>query len=192
MPAISYSVLIQCFKLTNLSELNCSPIIALSSEETTQQYNQRKKYFLETMNPQIKANNPLWIYDHHSRKEFGYSIMNMRVPRGTNTLYIENDAENGYDTKVSYTIEFYDRYQRSIECKTIDALHEKNMFTIIIPARSVWFRYVIDSDEDDSYFKCHFYNGQKTCQTCRHLFERATAAAAADEDDDTEDWGFSP
>ena len=106
MPAICYSVLIQCFKLTNLSELNCVPIIAVSSEETIQQYKDRKKYYLEKMNSQLKTNNPLWIYDHHSCKEFGYSIMNMRVPRGMNTLYIENNAENSYDTKVSYTVDF--------------------------------------------------------------------------------------
>ena len=187
MPAISYSVVIQCYNLDNLSELNCVPIIAVNSEETVQQYNGRKKYFLDTLNPQLKFNNPLWIYDHHSHKEFGYSIMNMRVPRGTNTLFIENNAENGYDTKVSYTVDFYDRYHRSLECKKIDTLHEKNMFTVIIPARSVWFRYVIDSDEDDSYFNCHYYNGQKTCQTCRHLFE----CAAADEED-ADDWNFSP
>ena len=187
MPAISYSVFIQCFTLTNLSELNCLPLIAINSEETVRQYKDRKKYFLETMNPQLKAANPLWIYDHQSRKEFGYSIMNMRVPRGTNTLWIENQAENGYDTKVSYTVDFYDRYHRSIECKKIYTLHEKNMFTVIIPARSVWFRYVIDSDEDDSYFNCHYYNGEKTCQTCRHLFECGDDAAAAAADAEA-DW----
>ena len=183
MPGITYAVRIHCFKLTNLSQLNCAPLCAINSEETLEQCNARRKNYFEQVNPQLaNLHSTYWVYNHESTKEFGYSMLNMRVPSGTNTLCIENNAKNGYDMKTSYTVEFYDHHQRSIELKKIETLHEKNIFTVILPAHSIWFRYVIDCEEDDSYFNCHYYNGQKTCQTCRRLFEQGDSSSSEEED----------
>jgi hypothetical protein len=185
MPGIIYSTEIHCFNIIDLSQVLFNFPLCSFLGETSLAYSRRLKSFAETINPYLRE--IIWTYYHEPRSSFGYSLLNVRIPRKTNSLCFVNQATYGYDKSTTYIIQFFDFRGRHLEEKKVVVHHEKNIFLIIVPNEAIWFRYTIidlDHGEDESYYNLHYFNGQRNCQTCAYFLSRSTSSIDSEEEEE--------
>ena len=91
----------------------------------------------------------------------GYKLVDVPIVSQTNLLLFSNDASKRKNY-VSYHIEFFNQRGNKIGSKTVETLHERNMFVVFPPEGASSFDYSIDNE---SWIEHHYKLGFE-CLRC--------------------------